>query len=133
MQANTGTPKCPFELRPLVLTMSCCADVLLSAVCERTQGMGTPLMTKLGSSKVMDAGADSHVPTPNARKQAATNPTFNNYKTADGRWIQLLGLETPRCALACGKRCSCCVLVSHESRDHLPRQARDKRKETLNS
>jgi hypothetical protein len=73
-------------------------------LCVYEQGMGTPLMTKLGSSKVMDAGADSHVPTPNARKQAATNPTFNNYKTADGRWIQMLGLETPRCALACGNR-----------------------------
>ena len=39
-------------------------------LCVYEQGMGTPLMTKLGSSKVMDAGADSHVPTPNARKQA---------------------------------------------------------------
>ena len=58
--------------------------------------MGTPIMSKLGSSKLMGAGPDSHVPAPNARKQAATNPTFNNYRTADNRWIQLLGLETPR-------------------------------------
>jgi crotonobetainyl-CoA:carnitine CoA-transferase CaiB-like acyl-CoA transferase len=60
------------------------------------QAMGTPLMSKLGSSKLMEAGPGSHVPSPNARTQAGTNPTFNNYRTADNRWIQMLGLETPR-------------------------------------
>lgn len=53
-------------------------------------------MSKLGNPKLMAAGPDSHVPAPNARQQASTNPTFNNYRTADNRWIQLLGLETPR-------------------------------------
>ena len=59
-------------------------------------GMGVPLMTKLGSEAMMEAGPDSHVPTVNARLQAGVNPTFNNYKTSDDRWIQMLGLETPR-------------------------------------
>lgn len=58
--------------------------------------MGVPLMAKLGSASAMGRGPDSHSPTVNARRQAGTNPTFNCYKTADGRWVQMLGLETPR-------------------------------------
>ena len=58
-------------------------------------GMGTPLMAKLGSKSVMELGPTSHVPTVNARHQAGTNPTFNNYRTKDGRWLQMLGLGIP--------------------------------------
>ena len=32
----------------------------------------------------------------NARLQSNANPTLNSYRTADNRWIQLLGLETAR-------------------------------------
>lgn len=38
------------------------------------QGMGTPLMSKLGSSKVMAAGPDSHVPARNARLSVRREP-----------------------------------------------------------
>ena len=44
----------------------------------------------------MAAGPDAHRPAANARLQSNANPTLNSYRTADNRWIQLLGLETAR-------------------------------------
>ena len=41
-------------------------------------------------------GPDAHRPAVNARLQSNANPTLNSYRTADNRWIQLLGLETAR-------------------------------------